>query len=450
MKILLAASEIVPFAKTGGLADVAGALPKALARRRQDVRVVMPRYRTVDPKAHRLKLLPDIMRIPVGGKIVPARLWEGKVGRDVPAYFVDIPQYFDRPQLYRTADGDYPDNAERFVAFARAALETAKAVDFKPDVIHCHDWQSALIPTYLKTLYANDAFFGRTGTIFTIHNIAYQGLFHPEALYLAGLGWTEFTPDRLEFYGQVNFLKGGLLDADLINTVSPTYAREIQSGPDFGRGLEGLLRARAADVFGVLNGLDGDEWDPEDDQFLPATFSAKVRKGKAVCKARLQAETGLAADSAIPLIGIVSRLDPQKGLDLILSALDEILATAQLIILGSGDRPIQEALASAAGRHAGRFAYHQGFDNSLAHRIYAGSDLFLMPSRFEPCGLGQLIAMRYGTVPVVTRTGGLADTVQAFDAKAGSGTGFVCAAQTVEAVLAGVREAVATFHSADR
>jgi starch synthase len=425
LKVLFAASEAVPFCKTGGLADVTGALSLALKAKKHDVRLVLPKYRAVDAKG--LEPLGVTLRIPLGDAVETATLWEGSIGGKIPAYFVDAPKYFDRSGLYVDAQGKgFPDNDDRFIFFSRAVLEAAKAVDFRPDIIHAHDWQTGLVPAYLETLYLTDAFFLPTASVFTIHNVAHQGVFPKNTLFQAGFTWADFTPDRLEYYDQVNFLKGGLVFSHALNTVSPSYARELLSDEKFGRGMEGVLRVRAADFKGILNGLDRALWDPAKDAHIAAPYSAKKPAGKAACKADLQKSLGLSIDPAAPLFGMVSRLDPQKGVDMALFALEDLLTDgAQAVFLGNGDAEYQSALVDLVKRFPGQAVYLSEFSEPSAHKIYAGADVFLMPSRFEPCGLGQLIALRYGCVPAVTPTGGLKDTVEPFDPRRASGTGFV-------------------------
>jgi starch synthase len=331
--------------------------------------------------------------------------------RSVSVYFFDYPPFYDRDGLYGKGGKDHADNDRRFALFSRGVLEGAKAAGFKPDVIHGHDWQTGLIPAYLKRVYANDSFFSGTASVLTIHNMAYQGNFPPESLSAAGFPADEFSPERSEFYGKASFLKAGLVYADQLTTVSPTYAREITESSERGFGLEGLLRARQKDLTGILNGLDLEIWNPERDSAIAEKFSAKDPKGKTACRAALRKECGL-EDSKKPLIGVVSRLDHQKGLDLAISALSSRLDKVQLVVLGTGDPALESAFRSLAEKNPRSVKLLSGFDEALAHRVYAGSDLFLMPSRFEPCGLGQMIAMRYGAVPVASATGGLADTIE--------------------------------------
>lgn len=445
MNIVIAASEAFPFCKTGGLADVAGALSQVLARMEGNrIVLFLPRYRNVGGGAFSLRAVPGSFLIPVAGRVETASLSHVQWGK-VDVYFIDNPKYYDRSDLYRTKAGDYADNDERFIFYSRAVLEGAKFLGFKPDVIHCHDWQSALIPAYLKNLYALDAFYARTATVFTIHNIAYQGMFPKETLFKAGFGWPEFTPEKLEYYGGVNFLKAGLVSADAVATVSPAYAAEIQSSAEFGRGLEGVLKARSADVAGILNGIDTDVWNPETDSFLARGYDLKTAvKGKAACKKSLQHDCGLEEKSGLLLAGVVSRLDPQKGLDIVLDAIPELTGKVQFVILGTGDHSLQDGFSALAGANPKRVFFKAGFDEVLAHRIYAGSDVFIMPSRFEPCGLGQLLAMRYGSLPVVTCVGGLSDTVPVCSDPADS-NGFVMPSADAAALKAALGLALSAF-----
>ncbi len=412
MKILIAASEAFPFCKTGGLADVTGALSQVFSRAEDtEVALFLPRYRNVGGGAFSLKAVGGSFLIPVGNRVETATMSHVQWGK-VAVYFIENPKYFDRPGIYRAVGGDYEDNDERFIFFSRAALEGAKFIGFKPDVIHCHDWQTGLLPAYLRTLYRMDSFYARTASVFTIHNIAYQGMFPRETLLKAGFSWPDFTPERLEFYGGINFMKSALVFADLVTTVSPTYASEIQYRPEFGHGLEGVLKRRTSDLFGILNGIDEEIWDPATDAFLERGYELKsFQRGKAAAKKALQKELGLEENKDLILAGVVSRLDHQKGLDILLGIAPEFLDKMQFVALGSGDPGLTDALGTLAGQNPGSVAFRSGFDDALAHRIYGGSDIFIMPSRFEPCGLSQMIAMRYGALPVVTRTGGLKDTV---------------------------------------
>jgi starch synthase len=423
VKILFVASEAVPFCKTGGLADVVGTLAQKLGAAGHDVCLFLPKYRDVRaPQLDEGQARP--LSLTLGGETVEAGL-RFLHRRAVSVYFVDFPRFFDREGLYGAAGRDHDDNDRRFALFCLAALEGAKAVGFKPDVVHAHDWQAGLTCAHLKRRYADDPHFAGAASVFTVHNMAYQGLFPRAALETAGLGAEDFTPDGVEYFGQVSYLKAGLAYADRLTTVSPTYAREIQ-GAEHGFGFEGLLQRRAGRLSGILNGLDVDAWDPSRDSFLPRRYgAADAAAGKAAAKEALQRDCGLEARSDRALIGIVSRLDYQKGLDLAIPAVEARLDRAQFVVLGTGDPALTEALASLERRRPGKVHFHRQFDEPFAHRVYASSDLFLMPSRFEPCGLGQMIAMRYGTVPVAARTGGLLDTVR--EEPAAEANGFLFA-----------------------
>jgi len=444
MNILLAASEVFPFCKTGGLADVAGALAQVLSRvKGNNLAVFLPKYRNIGGGMFSLKAVSGNFNVPIGDRIEPCALFRADWGKAA-VYFVDNPKYFDRSDLYRTKSGDYADNDERFMFFSRAVLEGAKFTDFKPDVIHCHDWQTGLIPAYLRTLYRIDAFFARAGSVFTIHNMAFQGCFPKETAFKGGFGWIDFTPDRLGIFGGINYLKAGMVYSDRINTVSPTYAKEVQSDPAFGRGLEGVLRARGAAFSGILNGIDTEIWDPEIDSFIPRGYDIRsFTKGKAACKRLLQERLGLALDDKLPLVAMVSRIDRQKGSDIAAGIIPAAADRAQFALLGVGDHEMQEAFAALARKYPGRVALSAAHDEELAHLFYAACDIFLMPSRFEPCGLSQLIAMRYGALPVVTRTGGVADTVS----DAPPITGFFAANATPEAVSGALSRALCAYEN---
>lgn len=405
MKIVMCASEVVPFAKTGGLADVAGALPLALEKEKQEIIVVMPGYKSCQPSAvSRQRLKNDISYV--------------VIGENIKVYFVENERYFNRDALYGDKSGDYKDNLERFSYYSKRTLELLKEINFKPDIIHVHDWQASLIPVYLKTLYKNDEFYKQTGTLLTVHNIGYQGLFAKEEFPKLGLDWSLFNIAGLEFYDKINFLKGGMVFSDLINTVSSTYSREIQT-KEFGFGLEGVLYNRRDCLSGILNGLDYSIWNPQTDKFIVRPFSPKDLENKADNKRELQRICNLPMEKNIPLFGIVSRLAEQKGFDILAEGLKELCKLdLQLVILGTGDLKYHLLLEQAVKDYPKVISLNLKFDDSLAHKIYAGSDIFLMPSKYEPCGLGQLISLKYGTIPLVFKTGGLADTVT-------QGNGFV-------------------------
>ena len=425
MNIVLAASEAFPFCKTGGLADVVGALCQQFAARKGNkVLLFLPHYRNI-VRVSSLKVVPGVYLIPIGDKIEQVSLSYINWG-NVLVFFVGNRKYFDRPELYRTREGEYSDNDERFILFSRAVLEGCKFIGFRPDLIHCHDWQTGLIPAYLKTVYKLDAFYTRTRSVYTVHNIAYQGHYPYSSFRKAGFHPVDYTPEKFEYYGGVSFLKSGIVFADNINTVSPNYAREIQSDPAMGFGLEGLLRYRSKNFCGIVNGIDTDVWDPELDPALPLGYDAsEVVGGKAAAKRLLCQTCKFSLDLDKPVIGLVSRLDYQKGLDMVVDVIEKFKHRAQFVILGMGDPMLEKAFRSLSRNNAGSVSFHGRLDEELAHRIYAGADLFLMPSRFEPCGLSQLISMKYGTLPVVSRVGGLADTVKGYTgANEEAATGF--------------------------
>jgi len=441
--ILMIASEAVPFAKTGGLADVAGALPLALARLGHEVTLVLPRYRG-------LAAQPDgePISITMGGRTSRVAVAEQRMADRVRAVLLDCPELFDRDGLYATGGKDYADNARRFGVFVRAALETAARSGRPVDVVHAHDWQAGLAPVYLKTFYAPHPVFTGAASVFTIHNLAYQGLFPPEWLTELDLGWPVFTIDGLEFWGKISFLKAGVNFSNLVTTVSPTYADEIRTA-EAGSGFDGILRAKGADLVGVLNGIDADVWNPATDPHIPQPFSADDLTGKAAAKRHLLESMGLATDHgamARPLVGMVSRLVNQKGFDLLAEISDELMALdAAWVLLGSGEARYETLWRSLASRFPDRIGVRIGFDDALAHLIEAGADLFLMPSRFEPCGLNQMYSQRYGTIPVVRATGGLDDTVTQWNSRTRKGTGFKFRDATAPALLKALRQALSTF-----
>jgi starch synthase len=441
MRVLFCTSEAVPFAKTGGLADVSGALPQALAAAGCDVRVVLPRYGTISlgglTRAGSVEA--SVAGTPLGGTMYEGRLPAG----DVPVWLVDRPEYFDRPALYGEDGRDYPDNLARFTFFTRAVLAWLDAQAWRPDVIHCNDWQASLIPVMIA---AGGA--GPAATLLTIHNLAYQGLFPAAEFAVTGLPPSLFTMSGMEFWGQVNVLKGGIVFATLLSTVSETYAAEIQT-PEFGAGLDGVLRDRRTDVYGILNGVDYSAWDPAADPLIPARYSRTNLQGKAACKRALQQEFGLQERPGAPLIGMVTRLVDQKGLDLVAATVDETLAAgAQFVLLGTGDPQYHALFGELTARRPSEVGVRLGFDNRLAHWIEAGADMFLMPSRYEPSGLNQLYSLRYGTIPVVRRTGGLADSIVDATPAAladGTATGFVFNDPTPAGLLGAMGRALQAF-----
>lgn len=442
MHVLFAASECVPFAKTGGLADVVGALPRAIAAAGHQVTVYLPRYRHMH-LANAAPVIPSLT-VPFDDCYRFCAVLDGGCQQDVQYYFIDYPPYFDRDGLYGTPLGDYHDNAERYALFCRAVLEAAKILG-APDLFHCHDWETALIPILLRTLYAEDPVLGALPTVFTIHNIGYQGIFPPDTLPLLMLPWDLFTISKLEFFGKVNFLKGAIVYADAITTVSRKYAQEIQTA-EYGFGLEGVLHDRASFVTGIVNGVDYDVWNPETDPHLAAHFSSSSLAGKQNCRRDLLARFGLDPETKSPVVGLVSRFAAQKGFDLISLTADRLAhEDLKLVLLGTGDKEFEELLRRLVRRYPDRFALQIGYDNAMAHRIEAGADMFLMPSRYEPCGLNQIYSLRYGTVPLVRATGGLDDTIEAYDTRSGRGTGFKFREHTPEALLDCVRTALAIY-----
>lgn len=445
MRILLVASECVPFAKTGGLADVMGALPKFIAKMGHEVDVLIPRYRKI-PLDRLSRVAPDFS-ISMSGRPKTCSIWRAP---ESPApgeviYFLDCPEYFDREEFYGEKGVDYPDNAERFALFSRAAIEFARRSATPPDLFHCHDWQSAPVPVFLKHESRNDPSLRNLRTVFTIHNMGYQGLFDAGVMKTAGLPESSFHIGELEYYGKVNYLKGGIALADAITTVSPKYSREIQT-PEFGHGLEGVVRSRAANVQGILNGIDYADWSPAIDPFIVKKYTPESLDGKLECKLDLLQEFRLPGQLNRPLIGIISRLDDQKGFDLISEGIESILAMNPLfVVLGSGKPKYETLLQRIAGTNPQQFGLRLAFDNKLAHKIEAGADLFLMPSRYEPCGLNQLYSLKYGTVPVVRATGGLDDTVEPYDPSTGRGTGFKFHEYTASAMAAAVHDALEVY-----
>ena len=444
MKVLIASPEIFPFVKTGGLADVTGALPKALRKLGAEVRVILPKHKGIEeskfPMEYRnLKITCQISQSVVEAEIVESE-YDG-----VKVYLVEKDEYYYRDYLYSTPDGDYLDNAERFIFFAKSILEAIKVTGFVPDVLHCNDWETALAPVFLKTVYKDDPVLKNIPTVFTIHNLGYQGIFWHHDMHLLNIGWEYFTPDYLEFFGNINFLKGGIIFSDIISTVSRKYSEEIQT-PEYGYGLDGILRTRKKDLFGIINGIDYQDWNPEKDEFLPARYSPDALENKAACKKALQQAFGLPEDPSIPLIATISRLADQKGFDLISEGLEEMLALGtQYVILGTGDRKYHEVFTELAKDFPNSFSVKIAYDNRLAHLIEAGADMFLMPSRYEPCGLNQLYSLKYGTIPIVRGVGGLEDTIIDYDDDPDKGTGFKFYEYTKEAMFDAIERALKVY-----
>jgi len=441
MKILFVASEGLPYSKTGGLADVVEGLPRALRDLGHQVAVLLPRYRgnkiTSTLVSSVTVSLGDTLRFPA--------LAEGPSSGGVRYFFVDDAEFFDRPHLYGNRNEDYPDNFARFTEFSRAAIEFAKRV-WLPDVIHCHDWQAALVPVLLRTQYARDPVTRSLPVVLTLHNLGYQGIFPQTALSAAGLPESLFSMDALEFFGKVNFLKGGIIYADYLTTVSRRYAKEIQT-EEYGFGLEGILRKRADHLVGILNGADYAIWSPEVDTLIPQNYSVHNLDAKKICKRHLLDLFRLPEENMErPVIGIISRFVNQKGFDLIAEIADELIAeNIALAVLGSGEAKYEAVFKKLAEKYPARAGVKIGYDNTLAHKIEAGADMFLMPSRYEPCGLNQMYSLRYGTAPIVRASGGLDDTIQPFDAQTLQGTGFKFERYAGDALLGCIRTALKTF-----
>lgn len=391
MNIAFITSEAVPYAKTGGLADVSGALPQELARLGHNVVLILPYYQMIRKKN------------------IPSRI----AGQNPSVYFIENDKYFDRPELYGTPQGDYPDNAIRFGYFCRTVLELLPKINFRPDIIHVNDWQSALIPFFLKTDELDNPFYKDTKTVLTIHNMAYQGLFEPEVLNDLKISWDFFKPHGgIEFYGMVNFLKAGLISSDAISTVSEKYSYEIRT-EEYGCGLDGVLREEGGHVYGILNGVDYNHWNPEVDEFIVKRYGINNLSGKRECRKDLLKEYSLSALDTTPIIGIISRLADQKGFDILAEAIDELaLLDLRIVLLGTGDEKYHELFTEIKEKYPDHFGIRIAFSNPLAHKIEAGSDMFLMPSRYEPCGLNQIYSLKYGTIPIVRATGGLDDTIE--------------------------------------
>ncbi|MCC6543914.1 MAG: glycogen synthase GlgA [Nitrospirae bacterium] len=410
LTILYCTPEVTPFSKTGGLGDVAGSLPRALSSAGCDVRIITPKYAGISDSTYKLKKVIDNIPVRIGTREEAGGLYEGKLpGSKVPVYFVSSSKYFLRKDLYQENGKDYDDNLERFSFFSMMALHSMGYMGCQPDIIHCNDWQTALIPVYLKTVMkAMDI-----GTLFTIHNIGYQGLFKREQLPITGLDWKLFNIKGLEYFGQINLLKGGIIYSDIVTTVSPSYSREIQT-EEYGCGLEGVLQERRKDLYGIINGVDYDEWDPSQDNHISVNYSIKTIGRKKECKKELQKKCGLPVKDK-PLIGMVSRLDDHKGYDILAEIMDELMQLdVQMVMLGTGKAKYQDLFKKYEKKYPDKLSLNLFFDNTLAHMIEAGSDLFLIPSKYEPCGLSQLYSLKYGTIPVAHKTGGLSDTITDF------------------------------------
>ncbi|MCK5807936.1 glycogen synthase GlgA [bacterium] len=444
------ASECTPFIKTGGLADVVGALPAVLQRLGHDVVVILPAYSLNTYPDGKLTPFFSKMGVKMGGKEEWCSVHYADNAEGVRHYFIEFNQYFQREGIYNNSSmKEFDDNAERFSFFTKAALQLLKDMKFSPDVVHAHDWQTALAPAYVTEMRkADKCCFSNTKTILTIHNVGYQGLFSAQSYSYIGLPWSAFTSDILEDYGKINFLKGGIYFADKVTTVSPTYAAQIRHDSHLSFGMDSFLRAKKDNFVGILNGVDYTLWDPRTDKKIPAHYWKGKWKGKAVCKKELQRRFRLSDDAAVPIVGIVSRFAEQKGLDILASTIEAVLNTMhiQIAILGSGDSRLEHYYGTLPQKFHGRFGSFIGYDDDLAHLVEAGSDFFLMPSRYEPCGLNQLYSLRYGTLPIVRATGGLDDTIEQYTEKNGKGTGFKFDDLTPNALYDTIGWAVSTWY----
>ncbi len=445
MRVVFVSSEVVPFSKSGGLADVSHALPKFLALLGHEVHLVTPKYRSAATCGAAMEDTGVTLKIPIAFRTEEARIFRSGIGGPVTVHLVENDELYDREGLYGNEYGDYEDNAERFVFFSRAVLELCAALNLQPDVIHCNNWQTGLVPTYLKSLYCGVPGLERCGSVFTVHDLGNQGLFGALDLALTGLGWEFFTMERLEFYGNLNFMKGGLVFADRIVTVSRKYGEEILS-PEFGCGLEGVFQHRRADLRAVLNGVDYDHWDPARDPYIATPYSRRDLRGKSLCKKDLMDRCGLARDGSRPLVAMISSLETRKGLDLLEQVFPGLMdLDMRVLIMGKGEDRYHGFLMEMCKRYRGKTAVFDSYEYETAHRIHAGADFLLVPSRYEPCGLEQLYGLRYGTIPLVRATGGLDETVAQYDPETGQGTGFKFREYTPDALLTCFHEALRVY-----
>jgi starch synthase len=444
MKILLASSEVHPFSKTGGLADMVGALGKALAHAGHEARIVTPMYRGIRERFPEIRRVDWEFDLPLGAVRAQAELFSLEIGKELTVYFIHHPGFFDRASLYEENNRSYADNAERFIFFSKCVAHLARHLAWRPDVVHVHDWQAAMVPA-LMLQQQREGWGNPPPTCLTIHNLAYQGIFPPSAFALTNLPASFFTVEGAEFYGQLNCLKAGIVFADAITTVSPRYAREITTEA-LGCGLDDRLRRRQKQLFGILNGVDYEEWNTTDNKFLPHSYSTTSLAGKTACKLALQKELGLPAAKKLPLFGTISRLAEQKGVDIELGALEEMLsADIQFVLLGSGSPGYERGYQELARRFPSKVAAHLGYDEGLAHRIEAACDFFIMPSRFEPSGLNQMYSLRYGTIPIVRATGGLDDSVIDFTQDAARANGIKFQEYSARALAKAIRKAMAIY-----
>lgn len=445
MRVLLASSEVFPYSKTGGLADMVGAMGKALAHFGHEAILVTPLYRGIKEKFRDLKLQPQPIILPLGQRTLTARVHLLEPLPGLKVYFIDQPELYDRPSLYQERGRDYPDNGARFIYFSKCVAHLARHWGLAPEIVHIHDWQVGLVPLFIHDQRQHDGWLDAPATVITIHNLAYQGMFPPKDYELANLPWHYFGPEGAEFYGHLNCLKTGIIFCHMITTVSPRYAREIMT-QEYGCGLDGVIRSRQHSLVGILNGVDYHEWNTENNPFLPYSYSSENLAGKLEQKKALQAELGLPVAPEIPLFGTVTRLADQKGIDIQLASLEEMLASRmQFVALGSGDPEFEHGLKRLATRYPTKVGVRIGYDHGLAHRIEAGSDFFIMPSRFEPCGLNQMYSLRYGTVPIVRVTGGLDDSVTDISEDVENADGIKFGQYSARALTKAIRKALVLY-----
>ena len=450
MKVLFATSEVSPYSRAGGLADVSHTLPLALARMGHEVLITSPKYRQSRNIKPPLKILDTNLEVPISWMKKPAQICQARLDNQVTVYLIGRDDLYDREGLYGNEYGDYQDNAERFIFFSRAVLELCLALNLRPDIIHCNDWQTGLLPVYLKTLYAQIPSLGSTASLFTIHNLGYQGLFWHYDLHLTGLSWDLFTPKGLEFFGKMNLMKAGIVYADILNTVSPNYRKEILT-PANGFGLDGVLKTRENDLYAVLNGVDYQVWDPSQDPFLPAAYSPDDLENKKICKSHLQDLFHLKKKGEIPVVAFISRLLDRKGLDLVTRIFPRLMELElEIILMGQGLEQYQTWAMEMAEKYPGLIGLEMGYNESLAHRIQAGADILLMPSRYEPCGLDQLYALKYGTIPIVRAVGGLEDTIEDYNPQTDQGTGFKFKEYEWEKLLQTTQRALSVYRDKPR
>jgi len=447
LRVLFVTSEAVPFAKTGGLADVAGALPKFLKGLGCEVKTVMPYYRMVRKSGLPIQPAERSLEVTLGNETLQADLYQCELNGTNTVYFIGREEFFDREHLYGTPRGDYFDNAERFAFFSKAALAFCQSMNFSPDIIHHHEWQTGLIPALLRSLYSEDSLFSHSAVVFTIHNIAYQGLFRKEKLSLTGLPMEMYNPEGIEFWGKINFMKAGIVYADVINTVSQMYSKEIQTA-EYGYGLEGILRKRSRDLYGILNGVDYQDWDPSHDPHLISPYSLQDLSGKRACKKDLLKELSLPSSlEDVPVLGVISRLADQKGFDLLADILEDLFnLDIGFVLLGTGEQKYHDLFTRIGRKYPRKAGIRIAYDDRLAHKIEAGADLFLMPSKYEPCGLNQIYSLRYGTIPIVRATGGLDDTIVHYDPSTGKGNGFKFIRYDAKEFLHQIETAIHYYH----